>query len=42
MARPPKEYQAFTSLMDRLLRVLKAGFDREKPSTRRKMNDGTS
>ena len=30
MARPPKEYQAFTSLVDRLLTVNKAELDRRE------------
>lgn len=30
MARPPKEYQAFTSLVDRLLAVPKAEVDRRQ------------
>jgi hypothetical protein len=35
MARPPKEYQAFTSLVDRLLAVPKTEVDRRQAEYRK-------
>jgi hypothetical protein len=35
MARPPKEYQAFTSLVDRLLAVPKSELDRREAEYRK-------
>jgi hypothetical protein len=35
MARPPKEYQAFTSLVDRLLTVPKTEVDRRQADYRK-------
>jgi hypothetical protein len=35
MARPPKEYQAFTSLVDRLLTVSKSEVDRRQAEYRK-------
>jgi hypothetical protein len=37
MARPPKEYQAFTSLVDRLLTVPKEEVDRRQAEYRKQV-----
>ena len=39
MARPPKEYQAFTSLVDRLLAVPKSEVDRRQVEYRKKADE---
>ena len=37
MARPPKEYQAFTSLVDRLLTLPKTELDRREAEYRKQV-----
>jgi len=39
MPRPPKEYQAFTSLVDRLLAVPKTEVDRRQAEYRKKADE---